>query len=123
MNRKFLFVLFSDDNCRQNHALMWGLNLKKSGCSIRILIEGAATRLFLKLDDPTQRTTVLFNQAKEEGLIVGACLSASNGCANQNNDIKISDLVARHGVPLDGDLDQHAGIEKHLREGFELVVI
>jgi len=123
MSRKLLFVIFSDDACRQNHALMWGLSLKKNGYSVRILIEGAATRLFERLDDPTQRTTLLFNQAKEKGLIVGACLAASSGCANQNKDIKISDLVTRHGVQLDGELDNHAGIENHLRDGFELVVI
>jgi hypothetical protein len=123
MSRKFLFVVFTDDACRQNHAWRWGLNLKKSGYSVRILIEGVATRLFLKLDDPDQKTASLFNQAKEEGLIVGACLTASNGCANQGNDIRIADLVTRHGVQLDGDLDHHAGIEKHIREGFELVVI
>lgn len=125
MGRKILFVLFSDDACKQNHALMWGLSLKKSGIQVRILIEGAATRLFRKLRDPDMKTASLFMQAKEEGLIVGACHTASNGCANRDmdGDVKISEMAVRHGIQLDGDLDGHAGIAKHLMEGYELVVI
>jgi len=123
MTRKILFVVFSDDLCRLNHVFMYALDLASKGHQARILVEGAATRMFEHIQDPELKLTRLFKEAQEKCLVVGSCKAASSGCANKENGVLISDLVAQKGVPLLSDMDGHAGIEKYVADGFEIVTI
>ncbi|MBN1534851.1 MAG: hypothetical protein JXA20_19425 [Spirochaetes bacterium] len=124
MKRKLLFVLFADDVCRQNHAFMYALDLHRQGHETRIIVEGPATRLFdERLGDRESKFYGLFAEAKELGLIAGACGAASAGCANRKDDVVISDLVSREGVNLLSGMYGHAGIGSYADQGYELVIV
>jgi hypothetical protein len=106
MNRKLLFVLFSDDACRQNHALLYALDLHAKGHGV-----------------PESRFGSLLREAQAAGILAGACARASSGCASDDPSRKVADLARERDVRLLSDLGGHAGIEPFVREGYELVFL
>jgi len=121
--RKILFLLFSDDACRQNHALRYALDLHEKGHAVKLILEGPATRMVSALGAPDSATGALLRRASAAGLVAGACGRASSGCASDDPTHKVADVARSAGVRLLADLDGHAGIEPYVREGYELVVL
>jgi predicted peroxiredoxin len=122
MQRKILFVIFAEDVCRQLHAFMYATDLHGKGYQTRIIVEGMATRLLADLDQAPARLQKAVADAKSAGLIAGACLQASSGCGSAE-DRNIVDAIRARGVDLLSDLDNHAGIEPFIREGYEVIAI
>ena len=123
MTRKLLFVVFADDACRQNHALMYALDLHAKGHAVRLVLEGAATRLVAALGDGESRTGALLRAVRDAGLLAGACGRASSGCASDDPARKVADVARAGGVPLLADMQGHAAIEPFVREGYEIVIV
>jgi len=121
--RKFLFLLFSDDSCRQNHALMYALDLHNKGFEVRLILEGPATKLLADFARPDSRAGELLRQAHRAGIVAGACARASGGCASGDPTRKVTDVAHTHGIALLADLDGHAGIEPFVREGYEVIAL
>jgi predicted peroxiredoxin len=122
MQRKILFVVFAEDVCRQLHAFMYATDLHRQGYQTRIIIEGMATRLLADLEHAPSRLQKAVADAKSAGLIAGACLQACSGCGSAE-DRNIVDAIRARGVEFLSDLDNHAGIEPFIREGYEVVAI
>ena len=121
--RKLLLVLFADDACRQNHALMYALDLHEKGYGVRLILEGAATKLVSAIGDGESRTGALLRQARDAGLVAGACGRASSGCAGEDPARKVADVAEAAGVRLLAELHGHASIEPFVRDGYEVVVM
>jgi hypothetical protein len=113
MSRKLLFLVFSDEACRQNHALMYAQDLQAKGHEVRVIIEGPATAMF-------REPSALLVRAKEAGLIAGACRRASGGCAGGERNV--AGQVRDFGVELLDEMQGHAAIGAFVEQGFELVV-
>lgn len=122
MQRKILFVLFAEDVCRQLHAFLYVNDLHRKGYQTKLIVEGMATRLLMDLEQAPHGLQKAVADAKAAGLIAGACLQASCGCGSAT-DQKTIDAIQVQGVDLLKDLDNHAGIEPFVREGYEIVVI
>lgn len=124
--RKLLFLLFSDDECRQNHALMYVLDLHAKGYDVKLIVEGPATRLLGGLaatEEVASRPATLLRNALESGIVAGACARASAGCATGDPARDVADPARAARVPLLSELAGHAGIEPYVREGYEIVVM
>ncbi len=120
--RKLLFILFSDDACRLNHALLYAIDLHRQGtATVQVIIEGAATAVLGRATDPDSRTAQLLREAINIGLVAGACRTASAGCATGDPDRQVTDAFSELGLELLDDLDGHAGVDPYVREGYELV--
>jgi hypothetical protein len=122
MKRKILFILFAEDVCRQLHAFLYVNDLHRKGYVTKLIVEGMATRLLMDLEQAPHSLQKAVADAKAAGLIAGACLQASCGCGS-STDQKIIDAIQAQGVDLLKDLDNHAGIEPYVQEGYEIVVI
>ena len=122
MTRKLLFIGFTDEPCRRNHALMYALDLTEQGHEVRLLIEGLATGAFQELADRDSALARLFAEAMTRGLVVGACRKACSGCASDDPSRQVTELAAAQGVALLDGMDGHASIQAFVREGYELVV-
>jgi predicted peroxiredoxin len=122
MRRKILFVIFAEDVCRQLHAFMYANDLHRKGYQTRIIVEGMATCLLADLEGAPPRLQKAVADAKTAGLIAGACLQASSGCGSAE-DRNIVDAIKARGVGFLSDLDNHAGIEPFIRDGYEVVSI
>lgn len=116
MARKLLFVVFTDDACKRNHAFLWAADLARHGHQVRILLEGEGTQS-LKVREG--RFGELFEQARGMGLIAGACKTASCGCSEPERDV--SAIAQELGLALLDGADGHASIEPFVREGYEVV--
>jgi len=119
--RKLLFLLFTDDACRQNHALLYALDLRRRGHEVKLVLEGAATKALGELERSGSRTGALLRQACEAGLVAGACERASAGCASDDPARKVAEAARAAGVALLSGLDGHAGIDRFVDEGYEIV--
>lgn len=122
MPRKILFVVFAEDVCRQLHAFMYANDLHRKGYQTRIIVEGMATRLLADLEEAPPQLQKAVSAAKTAGLIAGACLQASSGCGSAK-DRDIVDAIKERGVGFLSDLENHAGIEPFIRDGYEVIVI
>ena len=63
--RKHLFVVFTDDSCRQNHALMYALELHTKGHHVRLLLEGTGTRALSEMTNPDSRLGAKLKEARD----------------------------------------------------------
>ncbi len=122
MPRKLLFVVFTDEPCRLNHAFLYAIDLKKRGHEIQMVMEGPSTKHLTKLKEADSRFTQLFREAKSLGLIHGVCAQASSGCASDDPKRNMTDIVTKERVPLLSDLHGHAGIASLVGQGYEVVV-
>ena len=122
MIRKLLFIVFTDEPCRRNHALMYAIALSEQGHEVRLLVEGLATQSFQELSNEDASFTRLFRAANARGLVAGACRKAAGGCASDDPSRKVGDRIEAAGVALLDGMDGHASIEPFVRDGYELVV-
>jgi hypothetical protein len=122
MQRKILFVLFAEDVCRQLHAFLYARDLHRKGYETKIIVEGVATRLLVDLEKAPPLLQKAVADAKAAGLIAGACRQASTGCGSPE-DRNIVDAIRGQGIGFLDDLDNHAGIEPFVREGYDVIAI
>jgi hypothetical protein len=122
MSRKILFVLFAQDVCRQLHTFLYAGDLHRKGYETKVILEGMATRLLADLDQAPPLLQKAVADAKAAGLIAGACQQACAGCGSAE-DRDIVAAVRAQGVGFLSDLDNHAGIEPFVREGYEVIAI
>lgn len=115
--RKLLFVVFTNDACRRNHAFMYAIDLCRHGHEVRLILEGEATQCLSARDG---RFGELFEEARGLGLLAGACATATAGCSEVMRDMT---AIARElELPLLDSLRGHASVVPFVREGFEIVV-
>ena len=121
MKRKILFLVFTDDACRQNHAFMYALECSALGHEVRLLLEGPATACLNRLAEGGKFGR-LFKSARDGGLIEGACRTASGGCSTKLKDRNVAKLAEKEGLKLLSDLDGHAGIGRFIGAGYQVIV-
>ncbi|HEY3446002.1 MAG TPA: hypothetical protein VGK67_06525 [Myxococcales bacterium] len=116
MARKLLFVVFTNDACKRNHAFLWAADLAKHGHQVRIVLEGEGTQ---SLKEREGRFGELFEQARGMGLVAGVCKAASAGCRDPARDV--TPIAQQLGLALLDGADGHASIEPFVRDGYEVV--
>jgi hypothetical protein len=119
MSRKLLFLVFTSDACRQNHAFLYALDLERQGHRVRIILEGEGTRCIAQREG---RFATLFDEALKLGILAGACQTASRGCSSGDESRNVVAAAEQAGLPLLGEMAGHASIEPFVREGYEIVV-
>ena len=70
---KTLFFAFRDDPLCFIHVLLNSLDMAKKGMEGKIILEGKAVTLVPIMADPGHFLHTLYRQARQEGLILGAC--------------------------------------------------
>ena len=119
--RKMLFVVFTDDDCKLNHALLYANDLAEEGYKVKVILEGVATKVVNKLEqEGNEYFKKLFNQAISHNIIAGACEKASGGC--QNPKISVLSIMKKNKIPMLNNLAGHASISEYIEDGFELVI-
>ncbi len=116
MKRKLLFLVFTNDACRRNHAFMYAVDLARHGHDVRLVLEGDATQCLLEREGHFGK---LFEETRGLGLLVGLCKTASRGCCDPSRDV--TRLAEESGLTLIDTLDGHAGIAEFVAEGYEVV--
>jgi hypothetical protein len=96
------------------HVLLNAVEMNDKGYDVKIVIEGAATKLVPELtkeDNPMHR---LYEKAKGLDLIDGAC----KACSNKMGTLE---AVQAEGLrPLD-EMSGHPSMARYLAEGFQII--
>jgi hypothetical protein len=100
MKKMALFVFNGDPMCFI-HVLLNALDMKDKGYEVKVIIEGAATKLVPE-------------NAKSAGLVDGVCKACSN---------KMGTLEAAkdQGLALLDEMTGHPGMARYCEHGFEII--
>ena len=113
MKKCVLFVFNGDPMCFI-HVLLNALQMFEKGYEVKIVIEGAATKLIPELEKKGNPLHQLWKQARTKGLVEGICKACSNKMET------ISEAKAQ-GLPLLEDMLGHPGMARYMDAGFEIV--
>jgi len=96
------------------HVLLNAIDMNEKGYDVKIVIEGAATKLVPELakeDSPMHR---LYQKAKGLDLIDGACKACSN-------KMGVLEAAQAEGLRLLDEMSGHPSMARYLEEGFEII--
>lgn len=96
------------------HVLLNALDMSERGYEVKVIIEGAATKLVPELakeDNPMHR---LYEKAKGLDLIDGAC----KACSNKMGTLE---AMKAQGFRLLDEMSGHPSIARYRQEGFEVM--
>lgn len=113
MKKMALFVFNGDPMCFI-HVLLNALDMNAKGVSVKIIIEGSATKLLSELDKAENPLNKLWIKVKNAGLVEGAC----RACANKMKTISAAEA---QGIMLLDDMSGHPGITGYQDDGFEII--
>jgi hypothetical protein len=113
MKKMALFVFNGDPMCFI-HVLLNALDMNEKGYEVKVIIEGAATKLVLELVKPDNPLHKLWENVKSAGLLDGVCKACSN---------KMGTLQAARdqGLAILDEMTGHPSMARYREQGFEIV--
>lgn len=113
MNKIALFVFNGDPMCFI-HVLLNALDMREKGHEVRVVIEGAATKLIPELARPENPLHQLWQRVRSQDLVAGAC----KACSQKMQTIS---TAMDQGLPLLDDMSGHPGMAGYRDAGFEII--
>ncbi|MDY6863710.1 MAG: DsrE family protein [Thermodesulfobacteriota bacterium] len=113
MKKVALFVFREDLMCFI-HVLLNALDMKEKGYDIKIVIEGAATKLIPQLSQEGNPMSTQYKKVKEKKLIDGVCRACST-------KMKVLKDVEREGLPLADEMHGHPAFSRYINEGYQII--
>ncbi len=113
--KKIVLFAFQGEAMCFVHVLLNALEMKSKGIDARIVIEGAATKVVPELareGNPMHRP---YKQAKEQGLIDGACRACSM-------KMEVLDAIEKEGLTLLDEMSGHPSMTRYVNEGFDILI-
>ena len=112
--KKVVLFAFNGDSMCFVHVLLNALDMNQKGYEVKIVIEGAATKLVPDLAKRGTPLNPLYLKAKELGLIEGAC----KACSGKMGTLE---AVTGEGISLLDGMSGHPGMAPYLERGFEII--
>ncbi len=113
MKKVALFAFNGDLMCFV-HVLLNALDMSEREYEVKIVIEGAATKLVPELAKENNPMHQLYKKAKGLDLIDGAC----KACSNKTG---VLEGVKAEGLRLLDEMGGHPSIARYREEGFEVI--
>jgi hypothetical protein len=114
MKKNALFVFNGDPVCFV-HVLLNALDMKDRGHEIKIIIEGAATKLIPELAKKQNPMHTLWEKTQDQNLIEGVCKACSNKMGT-------AEKARSQGFALLDDMAGHPGMSRFQNAGFDIIV-
>jgi hypothetical protein len=113
MRKMALFVFNGDPMCFI-HVLLNALDMKEKTYEVKVIIEGAATKLVTELVKSDNPLHTLWEKAKSSGLVDGVCKACSN---------KMGALEAakKQNLTALDEMTGHPSMARYREQGFEIV--
>ena len=112
--RKAVLFAFNGEFMCFIHVLLYDLDMKATGYDIKIVIEGAATKLIPELAEEGNTMHPLYIKAKESDLIAGIC----KACSDKMGTL---DAAKKEVLKLLDDMSGHPGMACYQEDGFEVI--
>lgn len=113
MKKVAMFVFNGDPMCFI-HVLLNALELEKSGDEVKIVIEGASTKLIPELAKEENPLHSLWKKTLEKGLVDGVCRACSN-------KMKTLDAAGMQNLRILDDMSGHPGMAGYRDKGYEIL--
>jgi hypothetical protein len=96
------------------HVLLNALDMNEKGYDVKIVIEGAATKLVPELAQEANPMLRLYEKAKGLELVDGVC----KACANKMGTLE---AAQDQGLRLLDEMTGHPSMARYMEEGFEVI--
>jgi len=113
MQKIAMFVFNGDPMCFI-HVLLNALDFNEKGSEVKIIIEGAATKLVPELAKPENPLHTLWNKTREAGLVHGIC----KACAGK---MKTLEAAKNQKLNLLDDMSGHPGMAAYCARGYDII--
>lgn len=114
MKKKVVLFAFNGDPMCFVHVLLNALDMNERGDEVRVVIEGAATKLVETMAQKEAPFHSLYKQVKESGLIACVC----EACANKTGSLQ---AARDQALPLCDELKGHPSMGRFMHEGYEVI--
>ena len=111
---KFALFVFNGDPMCFIHVLLNALDMADKQAEVKVIIEGAATKLIPELAKTDNPLHQLWEKAKKLNLIDGVC----KACSNKMGTLE---AVKAQGLTLLDDMSGHPGMMRYREKGFEII--
>jgi hypothetical protein len=113
MKKVVLFAFQGDPLCFI-HVLLNSIDLAAQDMGGGIILEGESIKLVPEMAKPDHFLHKFYTEAKEKGLILGACRVCTN---------KLGDTIAvmAENIPLLGDMSGHPSMSKYIKDGYSVI--
>ncbi len=115
MEKVVIFAFVGELPCFA-HALLNGLDMQERGWDVKLVIEGAATRLIKELAEPDKPFASLYAKARKAGLIDGVC----RACAKMMGTLAAAE---EQGLPLLDDMHGHPSMAGYSEAGYRIITM
>ncbi|MFW9917061.1 MAG: DsrE family protein [Candidatus Thorarchaeota archaeon] len=105
-----LFAFEGDPMCFV-HVLLNALDLHEKGHDVKVIIEGAATKL---IETNAEPFTTLYKRLKEVKLVDCVC----KACAAK---MKSLEAAQEQALPICDDMNGHPSMARYLEEGYQII--
>ncbi len=113
MAKMALFVFNGSPMCFV-HVLLNALDMHAKGDTVRIVMEGESTQLVDQLAQPDNWLHGLWEKARTQNLIAGAC----RACAQK---LGARPAVEKNSLALLDDMNGHPGMAAFREQGYEII--
>lgn len=112
--KKIALVAFNGELTCFVHVLLNALDMESRGYEVRIVIEGAATKLIPELSKPGNPLAVPYGKVREKKLIHAVC----KACSSKMN---VLDAVIAEGLPVADEMLGHPSLGRYRDNGYEII--
>ncbi|NLI32062.1 MAG: cytoplasmic protein [Deltaproteobacteria bacterium] len=111
---KFALFAFNGEAMCFMHVLLNALDMHGKGQNVKVVIEGAATKLIPELSSDSSPLKSLFEEACIHDLVDGVCMA----CSNKMGTLEAAKAM---GLKMLNEMSGHPSMGRYCREGFEII--
>jgi hypothetical protein len=115
MQKTMIFAFQGNPMCFI-HVLLNSQNMAEQGMEGKIILEGEAVKLVPEMAKSDHFLNKLYTEAKEKGLIFGACRVCSH-------KMGVAEAMGVEGIPLVGDMAGHPGMAEYIKQGYTIITL
>lgn len=112
--KKIVVFAFQGDLMCFAHTLLNTIDLKEKGHEVKLVIEGNATALIGKLNQPGEPFSQQYARIKKDGLLAGVC----KACTTKMGTLAEAE---KQGLTLLGEMFGHPAFSTWLADGYEVI--
>lgn len=114
INKKIALFAFNGDPLCFVHVLLNALDMHSKKYTVKVIIEGSATKLVKDLNDQTKPFASLYQKVKDLGLIDCVC----KACSSKMGSI---DAAYEQNLRLGDDMSGHPGMSRYSDDGYMII--
>ncbi len=111
---KVALVVFNGELMCFTHVMLYAKEFADKGSEVKIVLEGAATKLPGQLCKPDTPFHEMYEATKKQGLIGSVCKACSI-------NMGAIEEVEKEKLPVNGELSGHPSLAKLVEQGYQII--